>query len=65
MSTTDLGRYSAEISSTQRSELSAVGLRVAFSPLASLRLTVVLFAFSIVLVLAGTLAQVDHDIWYV
>ena len=34
-------------------------------PLCSLRLTVVLFAFSIVLVLAGTLAQIDHDIWYV
>ena len=33
--------------------------------MASLRLTVVLFALSIVLVLAGTLAQVDHDIWYV
>ncbi len=35
------------------------------SPLASLRLTVSLFAFSIILVLAGTLAQIDHDIWYV
>ncbi|NOY43495.1 MAG: cytochrome c biogenesis protein CcsA [Planctomycetes bacterium] len=35
------------------------------SPLASLRLTVVLFAFSIVLVLAGTLAQIDYDIWHV
>ena len=34
-------------------------------PLASLRLTVVLFALSLVLVLAGTLAQIDHDIWYV
>jgi ABC-type transport system involved in cytochrome c biogenesis permease subunit len=32
---------------------------------ASLRLTVALFALSIVLVLAGTLAQIDHDIWYV
>jgi len=34
-------------------------------PLASLRLTVVLFAISIILVLAGTLAQIDYDIWYV
>ncbi|MCH8839210.1 MAG: cytochrome c biogenesis protein CcsA [Planctomycetes bacterium] len=34
-------------------------------PLASLRLTVVLFASSIILVLAGTLAQIDYDIWYV
>jgi len=32
-------------------------------PLASLRLTVVLFALSIFLILVGTLAQVDKDIW--
>ena len=32
-------------------------------PLASLRLTVALFAMSIVLIFAGTLAQVDQDIW--
>ena len=32
-------------------------------PLASLRLTVVLFALSIFLILAGTFAQVDLDIW--
>ncbi len=35
------------------------------SGIASLKLTVVLFTLSIVLVLAGTLAQIDHDIWYV
>jgi len=34
-------------------------------PLASLRLTVVLFALSIVLVFVGTLAQKDHDVWFV
>ncbi len=34
-----------------------------FLPLASLRLTVVLFALAVVLVFAGTLAQVDEDIW--
>ncbi len=34
-------------------------------PLASLRLTVVLFAMSIFIVLAGTLAQVNADIWAV
>jgi ABC-type transport system involved in cytochrome c biogenesis permease subunit len=34
-------------------------------PLASLRLTVTLFAFSIVIVLVGTLAQVDMDMWEV
>ena len=33
------------------------------SALASLRLTVVLFALSIFLVFAGTLAQVDHGVW--
>lgn len=33
------------------------------SALASLRLTVALFAFSIFLVFAGTLAQVDHGVW--
>jgi ABC-type transport system involved in cytochrome c biogenesis permease subunit len=32
-------------------------------PLASLKLTVVLFALSIVIVLAGTLAQVNADVW--
>ncbi len=34
-------------------------------PAASLRLTVVLFALSIFLILAGTFAQVDKDIWEV
>ena len=34
-------------------------------PLASLKLTVALFAMSIFIVLAGTLAQVDKDIWQV
>jgi ABC-type transport system involved in cytochrome c biogenesis permease subunit len=34
-------------------------------PIASLRLTVVLFALSIFLILAGTFAQVDKDIWEV
>lgn len=33
--------------------------------LASLRLTVTLFALSIFLIFMGTLAQVDHDIWHV
>ncbi|MEO1496634.1 MAG: cytochrome c biogenesis protein CcsA [Planctomycetota bacterium] len=37
----------------------------ALQALASLRLTVALFAASIFLVFVGTLAQVDHDIWYV
>src|SRR3954451_23020029 len=33
--------------------------------LASLRLTVVLFALSIFLIFVGTLAQKDHDVWEV
>ena len=37
----------------------------AISVLASLRLTVVLFALSIFLVFVGTLAQKDHDVWAV
>ncbi len=41
------------------------GLGSLLRPLASLKLTVCLFALSMVLVLAGTLAQIDHDIWYV
>jgi len=65
MSTTDLGRLAAETPIKQRPEPISVRLRTLLLPLASLRLTVVLFAISIVLVLAGTLAQIDHDIWYV
>lgn len=41
------------------------GVTRVLEPIASLRLTVVLFALSIVLVLAGTFAQVDKDIWEV
>lgn len=41
------------------------GVKLALEPIASLRLTVVLFALSIVLVLAGTFAQVEKDIWEV
>src|SRR5262245_43698176 len=37
----------------------------ALSALASLRLTVVLFALAIFLVFVGTLAQKDHDVWEV
>lgn len=38
-------------------------IRRALKPLASLKLTVTLFGFSIFLILAGTLAQVELDIW--
>ncbi|MCI0684168.1 MAG: cytochrome c biogenesis protein ResB [Gemmataceae bacterium] len=40
-------------------------LRQVLEPIASLRLTVALFALSLVLVFYGTWAQVDEGIWYV
>lgn len=40
-------------------------VRLVFEGLASLKLTVVLLALSLVLVFCGTLAQVDHGIWAV
>ncbi|HWB11277.1 MAG TPA: cytochrome c biogenesis protein CcsA [Pirellulales bacterium] len=40
-------------------------LRWLLMPLASLKITVVSFALAIFLVLAGTLAQIDQDIWRV
>src|SRR5687768_10364089 len=40
-------------------------LRQILMSLASLRLTVALFAMAIFLIFAGTLAQVDRDIWEV
>ncbi len=41
------------------------GIKKVLEPAASLKLTVVLFALSIFLILAGTFAQVDKDIWEV
>ncbi len=40
-------------------------LKQVLAPLASMKLTVALFALSIVLVLIGTLAQAHDDIWEV
>ncbi len=40
-------------------------VKTVLAPVASLKLTVVLFALSIVLIFVGTLAQVDKDIWEV
>jgi len=69
VASTDIGQISAGSSAPLSSEMatpSITGIVVGLlSIFASLRLTVVLFALSIVLVLAGTLAQIDHDIWYV
>ena len=41
------------------------GIKRVLEPAASLKVTVVLFALSIFLILAGTFAQVDKDIWEV
>ncbi len=41
------------------------GVKRVLEPVASLKLTVALFALSIFLILAGTFAQVDKDIWEV
>lgn len=59
----DLEADEAKIATRARAEKSE--LAALLGPLASLKLTVVLFVFSIALVFLGTLAQVDHDIWYV
>jgi hypothetical protein len=51
----------------QATDVSAVGyyLAQAVAALASLKLTVALFAAAIFLVFVGTLAQVDNDVWEV
>ncbi|HVT27699.1 MAG TPA: cytochrome c biogenesis protein CcsA [Lacipirellulaceae bacterium] len=43
----------------------ALAVRQGLAALASLRLTVVLFALAIFLIFVGTLAQKDHDVWEV
>jgi hypothetical protein len=62
-----LPRSTARESAEQKTQITALDFGVdqllAFS--ASLRLTVVLFALSIFLIFMGTLAQKDHDVWYV
>ena len=40
-------------------------LKLLFAPFASLKLTVTLLAFSLVLIYAGTWAQIDNGIWQV
>lgn len=59
---TDLAQPHA--ASASRSELAATVRRV-LMPLASLKLTVVLFGMAIFLVFASTLAQKEHDIWHI
>lgn len=56
----DNSGHSANHNQVLKSRFSLMGILKA---LASLQLTVVLFIFSLVLVFAGTLAQVDNPIW--
>jgi ABC-type transport system involved in cytochrome c biogenesis permease subunit len=68
MATTELPRYQAQEAAleSEGSDFSLKGvLAAAFAPLASLRLTVAQLFLSLILVLAGTLAQIDYDIWHV
>ncbi|RIK77263.1 MAG: hypothetical protein DCC67_12870 [Planctomycetota bacterium] len=68
MATTELPRYTP-VEATESRDANfppgASAARSLISPLASLRLTVVLLSLSLVLVLAGTLAQIDYDVWRV
>jgi ABC-type transport system involved in cytochrome c biogenesis permease subunit len=68
MATSDLARRGTlvrdGVPATQLSVSEFVGTNI-LAALASLRLTVTLFAASIFLVFVGTLAQKDHDVWYV
>lgn len=54
-----------DTAATQSGEAESIwdAIRWAIMPLASLKLTVALFAMAIFIVLTGTLAQVDHDVW--
>jgi ABC-type transport system involved in cytochrome c biogenesis permease subunit len=68
MATTELPRYNAreEAAASPASHFSiAAAVRALLAVLSSLRLTVALLSLSLVLILAGTLAQIDRDIWYV
>ncbi len=55
---------SVRVRQAERSQIASV-LHSALTTLASLRLAVVSFAAAIVIIFAGTLAQVDRDIWEV
>ncbi|QDT73956.1 cytochrome c biogenesis protein [Lacipirellula limnantheis] len=71
MATVELPRSSADDFSasgaarTKRGAAEKSLLVEMLTPLASLRLTVTLLSLSLFLVLAGTLAQIDYDVWKV
>jgi ABC-type transport system involved in cytochrome c biogenesis permease subunit len=68
MATSELARPGTivrdAVTGAQLSALEFVSAHV-LGALASLRLTVTLFAVSVFLVFVGSLAQKDHDVWYV
>ncbi|MCA9230552.1 MAG: cytochrome c biogenesis protein CcsA [Planctomycetales bacterium] len=65
MASTDIGQVSASLAGETAEPQTQASISGLLGFLASLKLTVALFSFSLVLVLAGTLAQIDHDVWYV
>ena len=65
MATTEILTETRAVPIATRSTAATNPLQLVLSALASLRLTVVLLALSIFLVFAGTLAQVDYDVWHV
>ncbi len=68
MATSELARPVSRVTESEanrRPQAERFTLSKMLAALASLRLTVVLFALSIFLVFAGTLAQVDHGVWQV
>ena len=68
MATTDLPSDTVirtPLDGADKSATGSVSLAQVLAPFASLRLTVALFVVSLILVFAGTLAQREHDIWYV
>ncbi len=60
----EIDEFGAPLRPRAETELAAT-IRSVLKPLASLKLTVTLFALAIFLIFAGTLAQARHDIWWV
>ncbi len=66
MASTTLKPQAIDVSDTQvEAQPARAGISQILAPLSSLKFTVVLFALAIVLVLIGTLAQAQDDIWQV
>ncbi len=68
MATSELARprfLGSDSAAAQQISSAEYGAKRVLAVLASLRLTVVLFACSIFLIFVGTLAQKDHDVWEV